>query len=666
MFKKLLIANRGEIACRIIKTAKKMNIRTVAVYSEIDAQALHVQMADESVCIGPASSSLSYLNIDNIIEAAQKTQAQAIHPGYGFLSEDAEFAERLQQAGLIFIGPSADAIRTMGDKNLAKETMQNAGVPVVPGFHGDCTDLKALTQAAIKVGFPVLIKASAGGGGKGMRLVEKPEQLAEAVQGAMREAQASFGDSKVFLEKYLSRARHIEIQILFDQYGKGIYLFDRDCSVQRRHQKVVEEAPAPGISEKTRLQMAKTALQAGTAIHYRSTGTIEFLLDEQENFYFMEMNTRLQVEHPVTEMITGLDLVEWQLRIAAAEVLNLQQEKIIQQGHSVEVRLYAENPENNFMPSAGVLQHFILPEQTNRYVRCDSGFQTGNTVSIYYDPLLAKLIAWGENRLEAIHNLQKMLDQTAVVGIHTNWSLLYRIVHHDQFLNGKITTQFIPENQSNLLIKPKELSNEAILIACLALRKYQQEELLHLQQQNEDSLSPWFISDHWRLNHSAATVLYLWQDSKKWQISVIQTVTGLELFWENQRFHPAAEWLNDYHVNIQLSDKTISAITFYEEREIIVFFQGQQWIFTLYNPISASENSLKEKNITAPMPGTIVEVYVKPGQMVNIGDKLLIMEAMKMEHVLLAPYSGKIQSVFYQAGDKVNEGALLIEFEKSL
>ncbi len=659
MFKKILIANRGEIACRIIRTAKKMGIRTVAVYSEIDAKALHVQMADESVGIGPAVSAASYLDSEKIVHAAQITHAEAIHPGYGFLSEDSEFAERLHQAGLIFIGPPAEAIRIMGDKNLAKSTVVAAGVPVVPGYHAEKIDLTAMKQAVQKIGLPVLIKASAGGGGKGMRLVEKLEQLAEAVQSAQREAQASFGDSRIFVEKYLAHARHIEVQILFDQYGKGIHLFDRDCSIQRRHQKVIEEAPAINLSESTRLQMVNTALRAGEAIHYCNAGTIEFLLDEDESFYFMEMNTRLQVEHPITEMITGLDLVEWQLRIAAGEHLTLNQTDIKIHGHAVEARLYAENPQNNFMPSAGTLRFLQLPDEQLPAIRVDSGVQMHDKVSIYYDPLLAKLVAWGENRPRAIKILQQILNNTAVVGIQTNWTLLNRIAHNPDYLKGKITTHFIADHPA-LLESPSiaELPDEVIVAACLTILKKQQAELQQFQQQSTDPDSPWFKHDNWRLNQTSSSVITLWQGGKllsdqprRWQINVSISNSGWRLQWDEHVVELTAQ-----------NRQEVSALVFPEENQITVFYSGNQWLFSLTNPAATADASQATGNLHAPMPGTLIEICVEPGQAVTAGQRLLVMEAMKMEHALVAPRDGKIQTIFYKPGDRVNEGTELIAF----
>ncbi len=647
MFSKLLIANRGEIACRILRTAKKLNISTVAVFSDIDRHALHVEMADEAYLLGPAPSVESYLNLDKILTIAKQAKVDAIHPGYGFLSEDPEFASACQQADIIFIGPSAQAIKTMGDKTLAKSTMLAAGVPVIPGYHANDLNLSTLTKAAQEIGMPILVKASAGGGGKGMRLVEKIEQLAEAVSSAMREAQASFGDSRIFLEKYLEKSRHIEVQILFDQYGQGVYLFDRDCSIQRRHQKIIEEAPAPFLNDSTRQKMAETALKAGLAIQYQGVGTIEFLVDERQNYYFMEMNTRLQVEHPVTEMITGLDLVEWQLRVAAGEKLGLQLSNVLSQGHSLEARLYAENPQQNFMPSSGALDYYCFPTQQPG-IRVDTGFRQGDIISVYYDPLIAKLIVWAQDRPAAVEKLQQCLMQTAVAGIHTNLTLLNRIAHHPQFIAGKIVTQFIPEEQHTLLSEPSPPPDIVIALACLALIKQQQSLAQSLQQQSDDHFSPWLVQDGWRLNGKAQNQILLWQGKDQWQILV-------ELCDHQFRF----SW-NHHVVNIN-SDYPYQV--FIKNQHLVVFHQGEQWQFSLQNPAFSEQNISDAFQVRSPMPGTLVAVYVKPGQKVLAGEKLLVMEAMKMEHTLLAPHEAIIKAVLYQPGDRINEGTEIITFE---
>ncbi len=661
-FKKILIANRGEIACRIIKTAKKMGIKTVAVYSEIDSRALHVQMADESICIGPAASIHSYLNVKKIIQAAKQCDAQAVHPGYGFLSEDADFAQMCEQNQLVFVGPSASAIRIMGDKDLAKKTMTAAKVPVVPGYQGDMTNQSAIRKAIKTIGLPVLIKAGAGGGGKGMRLVEELEQLNSAIDSAMREAKSSFGNDKVFIEKYLSCSRHIEVQILFDQYHQGIYLFDRDCSIQRRHQKIIEEAPAPSLHDSTRKKMAETALRAGAAIQYVSTGTIEFLVDENENFYFMEMNTRLQVEHPVTEMICGLDLVEWQLRIAAGEKIKFKQEDIIPRGHAIEARLYAENPQKNFMPSAGVLQFFHLPP-VNEARRIDSGFQNGDRVSVYYDPLLAKLIAWGETRQQAIHGLQNMLSKTAVVGIHTNEELLYRIIAHEQFNQANLSTHFIATNQEELLKVESEPSMQVLIFAVIGILIQQKKQWQIYRNQTEDNHSPWFIADNWRLFQSSFQQLMLWYQEKFYPIGIENEEPDYQLHINENKIKVSIVEKDKNQLTLKINSQVHSAVLFETKWTITVFYQGSQWFFSLQKPWQDTNLNSSRHNIHAPMPGTLIEIHVQEGQSVKTGEHLLILEAMKMEHVLKATQAGSIKKIFYKKGDQVQEGAQLISMD---
>lgn len=668
LFKKILIANRGEIACRIVKTAKKMGMMTVAVYSEIDAHALHVQMADESICIGPAPSADSYLNAEKIIQAAKNSGAQAIHPGYGFLSEDADFAELCQQNQIVFVGPPASAIRAMGDKELAKTTMTAAKVPVVPGYQGDMSDQNALKKVIQSIGLPVLIKASAGGGGKGMRLVQDLQHLNEAITGAIREAKASFGDDRVFIEKYLARSRHVEVQILFDQYGQGIYLFDRDCSIQRRHQKVIEEAPAPGLRDSTRKKMAETALRAGAAIQYTSTGTIEFLVDENENFYFMEMNTRLQVEHAVTEMICGIDLVEWQLRIAAGEKINFKQNDIVVRGHAIEARLYAENPRKNFMPSPGILRFFHLPEATPTR-RIDSGFQSGDPVSMYYDPLLAKIIAWGESREQAILSLQMMLSKTAVLGIQTNEELLYSIISHKQFNAGFLYTCFIAEHEKELL-KILEPPPAVLVFAAISLRRQQKQQWQKYRQQTEDKNSPWLIADDWRLFKTPSSQVddwdgrvIIWLQEKCYQISIHGTKPEYQLDWHDTKINVNIIEEHKNELVLKINNQIKHAVVVDGKEAVTVFYEGSPWFFSLRKPFQDIQSDSNHPSIQAPMPGTVVEIFVQEDQSVEAGESLLVIEAMKMEHVISAMRSGTVSKIFYKKGDRVHEGAQLIVFE---
>lgn len=474
MFKKLLIANRGEIACRIIRTAKKLGINCVAIYSEIDKDALHVKLADEAYCIGPAPARESYLNIDKIIEIAKKAEVDAIHPGYGFLSENADFAQACKKNKSIFIGPSPAAIRSMGSKKLAKKIMQKAKVPVIPGYFNAKQHLTAYKNAAEKIGYPVLLKASAGGGGKGMRIVTAASNFYHAWNSAKREALVSFGDDEMILEKYMPEARHVEVQVFADGFQNYVTLFERDCSIQRRNQKIIEEAPAPNLSEELRQKMSDIAIQAARAINYSNAGTIEFLLDKNQKFYFMEMNTRIQVEHPVTEMLTGIDIVEWQIRISAGEKLPLTQEQIKKCGHAFEARIYAEDPENNFLPSTGTITQWQSPIE-NDTVRIDTGVQEGDLVSIYYDSLLAKLIVAAENRDLSLHKLHQALQQFKIAGVKTNLNFLKKITENKQFKKGEVSTHLI----NNL--SPNDLKKIFV-------------------NNDEDEFSPWHEHENWRLN----------------------------------------------------------------------------------------------------------------------------------------------------------------------
>src|SRR5580704_13391964 len=465
MFSKILIANRGEIACRVIRTARQMGIATVAVYSEADAAALHVALADEAWLIGPPPARNSYLSIARVIGAAHDSGAQAVHPGYGFLSENAEFAEACGKAGLVFIGPPVAAIRAMGSKAEAKALMETSGVPVVPGYHGTAQDLAPLLAEAERIGFPVLIKASTGGGGRGMRIVTRPDEFARALIGAKREAKGAFDDDRVLLERYLERPRHIEVQVFGDSHGNIVHLFERDCSIQRRHQKVIEEAPAPGLSLASRKKLGEAAIAAARAVGYVGAGTVEFIA-EGKSFYFMEMNTSLQVEHPVTEAVTGLDLVEWQLRVAAGETLPLRQQEIGLRGHAIEVRLYAENPERGFLPATGMLRglHFPAPDTA----RVDTGVRQGDTVTPFYDPLIAKIIAWGEDRAAAVGRLRRALAETAVLGVGTNLEFLARVAAHPEFESGAVDTGFIERNRASLMPPRRAASDTVFAAAALA------------------------------------------------------------------------------------------------------------------------------------------------------------------------------------------------------
>ena len=468
MFSKILIANRGEIACRVIRTARRLGIHTVAVYSDADAKALHVEMADEAINIGPAPARDSYLRAEAILDAAKRTGAEAIHPGYGFLSENAAFAEACADAGVVFIGPPASSIRAMGGKSEAKALMETAGVPLVPGYHGEDQSPELLRAEAKRIGFPVLIKASAGGGGKGMRVVTSLEEFDDQLNGAKREAINSFGDDRVLIERYVTRPRHVEIQVFADTQGNCVYLFERDCSIQRRHQKVVEEAPAPNLDPHTRRRMGEAAVAAAKAIGYVGAGTVEFLLDEDGSFFFMEMNTRLQVEHPVTEYITGQDLVEWQLRVAAGGPLPLNQDQLSIHGHAIEVRLYAEDPQKGFLPQTGRLEHLVFPPE-DAFVRVDTGVRSGDAISIHYDPMIAKLIVWADDRSSAVRRLRTALSQTQVVGLGANTEFLLAIASHPAFLAADLDTGFIERHETDLLPEPAPAGDDVLALAALGV-----------------------------------------------------------------------------------------------------------------------------------------------------------------------------------------------------
>lgn len=661
MFKKILVANRGEIACRIIKTAKKLNIYVIAIYSRADYKALHVQLADEAHCVGEAKSQESYLNKKRIIEIAKKTGAEAIHPGYGFLAENAEFSEMCQSGNIVFIGPSPASIIAMGDKTIAKKTMEKAGIPVTPGYWGEKTDAKELLSIAKKIGTPLLIKAAAGGGGKGMRLVENIDEFKNQLHGAKREARASFDDERIFLEKLIKNARHVELQIAADFHQNVVYLFDRDCSVQRRHQKIIEEAKAPGLSDTLRRKMAESAIKAAKTINYFGVGTIEFLVDSDENYYFMEMNTRLQVEHPVTEMITGIDLVEWQFRIAAGENLPLKQPQIKASGHAIEARICAENVYANFQPSIGKITHFILPEENN-HVRIDSGFKEGDEVNPFYDSLLAKLIVHAKDRNTALKLLHEKLQQVIIIGVKTNIELLIKILETKDFQKENITTNFIQIHQSTLLQKS---SVDESLIAITALYyflmiKKKTTTSAHL---SEDPYSPWYLRDNWRLSENVPIDLTLWSNDKKFSIKILQKNSFYHVNINANQYLGTAPKFEKNKFIITMNDKKTITTIFLDEKYFHIFFQGEHHILSLESTQLREKQSESEIQFISPMPGTIVEIYVDSNQKVKKGDKLIVIEAMKMEHTLLAPNDGTIKKVYFKSGDFIHEGVKLLEFE---
>ncbi|HEV8014721.1 MAG TPA: acetyl/propionyl/methylcrotonyl-CoA carboxylase subunit alpha [Stellaceae bacterium] len=632
MFDKILIANRGEIACRIIRTAKRLGIATVAVYSEADAGALHVAMADEATLIGPPPARESYLDIARIVDAAKRSAAQAIHPGYGFLSENADFAAACEAAGIVFIGPPAAAIRAMGSKAEAKALMGQAGVPLVPGYHGAEQGDARLTAEARKIGYPVLLKASAGGGGKGMRIVRREDELAEALAGGRREAKAAFGDDRLLIEKYLTDPRHIEMQVFADLHGNCIHLFERDCSIQRRHQKLIEEAPAPGLSDAQRNELARAAIAAARAVGYRGAGTIEFVSVDGK-FYFIEMNTRLQVEHVATEMITGLDLVEWQIRVAAGEPLPLDQAAITRHGHAIEVRLYAEDPARDFLPSAGPLALLRFPA-TSATLRVETGFRQGDRVSPYYDALIAKLIAWGETRDVALARLREALAQTRVAGVASNRELLQRILAHPDFAARAGDTGFIARHHEALLAN--DTPAEALAAAALTIVREKPRRSL-------DPHSPWQARDFWRLSGAASTLFRFRAGDQEHEVRV--TDGRCEVDGE------PVEAVGDASV-LRLGG------------EFWVVLPDATCRLTFIDPLAPSERSgASAGKIVAPMPGKISAVLVEAGATVRRGQTLMLIEAMKMEHAINAPADGVIDAVNFAPGALVEEGVELVRMK---
>lgn len=650
MLQKLLIANRGEIACRIIKTARELGVRTVAVYSDADRHSQHVQLADESIHIGAAPSAESYLVIDKIIAAAKQTGADAIHPGYGFLSENEDFADACASNNIIFVGPPTSAIAAMGSKSAAKAIMSEAGVPLVPGYHGSEQSAEKLRTEAEKIGYPVLLKAAYGGGGKGMRVVENAKQFDEALSSAKREAQASFGNDKMLVEKFIGNPRHVEIQVFCDEHGNAVYLAERDCSVQRRHQKVIEEAPAPSMSTNTRQAMGEAAVRAAQAIDYVGAGTVEFLLDTDNKFYFMEMNTRLQVEHPVTEMVTGQDLVAWQLMVASGEPLPLAQDQIEVNGHSFEARIYAEDPDHEFLPSTGTL-HVLQPPASNDYVRIDSGVIAGDEVSSYYDPMIAKLIVWGENRTVALRRLIQALNDYRVAGVRTNIDFLRRIASHKKFGQAELTTRFIEKYEADLFPDTSHLVNDYAVMATLAER---------FDEKSVGNQNPWFTQHSFRLNQPRQFGLNLQYGD---------TIHDIQLVERNQSWYQVDSndaWQVDRIGEQWFFSKNghrFQAHILRAEHDIVVMTEHASLRFNRHNVTDTLEQETAAGSLTAPMNGTVVQVMVKAGDTVTADQALVIMEAMKMEYTIRAPRDGEIAQVFYQAGDLVSDGAELISLK---
>ena len=659
MFNKILIANRGEIACRVIKTARRMGVATVAVYSDADREALHVRLADEAIHIGAAPARESYLLGDRILEAAQATNADAIHPGYGFLSENAGFARACAERGVVFIGPPTEAIEAMGSKSAAKRIMGEAQVPLVPGYHGDDQDPALLRAEADAMGYPVLLKATAGGGGKGMRQVWSGDEFEEALAAARRESMAGFGDDTMLVEKYLTKPRHVEFQVFCDNDGSGVYLAERDCSVQRRHQKVIEEAPAPGMSDTLRQQMGDAAVKAAQAIDYRGAGTVEFLLDEDGSFYFMEMNTRLQVEHPVTEMITGQDLVEWQLLIASGQPLPLTQDEVRIHGHAFEARVYAEDPDNDFLPVTGTLV-FLQPPEESKHVRVDTGVRQGDEVSVYYDPMIAKLIVWDESRERALQRLASALAEYRIGGTVTNLDFLYNLATSRPFVEAELDTGFI-EKHSDLIFHDRHQDLERELpLAAMAL-------LLYKQQQNGprscvDPWSPWHSSNAWRLNepHAHRLTLHCHQQDHAIELEqrgqdYIVRAAGRELVMQGELTGDTVHLDVEGHRQRGTLARTHDGFTLYLP-------EGACHFHEVLPDTGEADADGANAGLAAPMNGTIVALLVEAGGAVAADTPLLVMEAMKMEHTIRAPTAGTVEAFFYQPGDLVDGGAELLDF----
>lgn len=666
MFDKILIANRGEIACRVIRTARKLGIRTVAVYSDADANALHVTMADEAMHIGAAPSKESYLLSDRVLEAVKKTGAQAVHPGYGFLSENAAFSAACKANNIVFIGPPVDAIEAMGSKSAAKSIMEKAGVPLVPGYHGDDQSPAILRQHADAMGYPVLLKATAGGGGKGMRQVWSSEEFDEALEAAKRESQSSFGDDRMLVEKYLTQPRHVEIQVFCDQAGNGVYLFERDCSVQRRHQKVIEEAPAPGMKDTVRAAMGDAALVAARAINYQGAGTVEFLLDKDNTFYFMEMNTRLQVEHPVTEMITGQDLVEWQIRVAAGQNLPLRQGQLTIHGHAFEARIYAEDPNNDFLPVTGTLS-YLQPPAENTHVRVDTGVLQGDEVSIYYDPMIAKLIVWDENRDRALARLTQALSEYRISGMTTNVEFLYNLATTAAFRKADLDTGFIDKHRDLIFHKDQADIKKYLPLAALYLILKRKENAAILASKSTDPWSPWHNTNGWRsggasvhdflllINGNNITVFLEETGKNRFTLTIPETDPELSI--------DLGGTLKGNDLEVEVDGHRIHASVVTHAGVYSLFTQDGALQFSQVEPDYGDLDDGSAAGFTAPMTGTIVSLPVEAGSPVKKDQAIVIMEAMKMEHTIRAPADGTVVEFYCQPGDLVDGGVELVNFE---
>ncbi len=660
MFAALLVANRGEIACRIIRTARRLGIRTIAVYSTADAGALHVALADEAVAIGPAPARDSYLDIARIVEAARRSGADAVHPGYGFLAENADFAASCEAAGIVFVGPPAAAIHALGAKAAAKALMERAGVPVVPGYHGADQSSASFAAAARRLGYPVLVKASSGGGGRGMRVVASEAALDPALAAARREAASAFADDRLILEKYLARPRHIEVQIFADQKGGVVHLFERDCSIQRRHQKVVEESPA-ALTAAWRDRLGAAAVTAARVANYVGAGTVEFLV-EGDAFYFIEMNTRLQVEHPVTEMITGQDLVEWQLRVAAGEALPLDQQRIACRGHAIEARLYAEDPAREFLPAAGTLTRLHLPQGSGD-LRVETGVRAGDAVGVHYDPLLAKLVAWGEDRATALRRLTMGLAETHVAGCVTNRDFLLRLLRHRDFVAGDVDTGFIARHHAALLPPEAGASAEAVAAASLFVVAEAAASALLAASRTGDPHSPWAWRDAWRITGSERRELRFGDGARERVVRLYRAADGFRLDFDGRSMLARATGGGADMSAIELDGVRFAVSVARAGTELTIMLADETRRLVERDPLlPAAAEAAAAGRLTAPMPGKILAVHAAPGDGVTRGQLLMVLEAMKMEHAITAPADGVVAAVHYAVGDLVEEGALLLDF----
>jgi 3-methylcrotonyl-CoA carboxylase alpha subunit len=648
MIRRLLMANRGEIVCRIVRTARRLGITTIAVYSDADRNAQHVRAADEAYYLGPAPAAMSYLSIGKLIALARRVGADAVHPGYGFLSENALFAQACQDAGLIFIGPPASAIESMGSKSASKAAMAAVGVPVAPGYHGDEQSATRLIEEAARVGFPLIIKASAGGGGKGMQVVRSAVEVPAAVESAQRLARTAFGDDRLLMERYFPKARHVEVQIFADSHGQTLSLFDRDCSVQRRHQKIIEEAPAPGLRDEVRISMAQAAVKSAQAVGYIGAGTVEFLVDHAQNFYFMEMNTRLQVEHPVTELITGIDLVEWQLRIAQGERLPRAQAEMSRHGFAVEARLYAEDPAREYLPSVGQIAHLHWPESVPG-LRLDTGVESGDEISTYYDPMLGKVIAWGETRATAIELLHRALSEVEIVGVATNRALLTSVLADPEFRRGSVGTDFLNVRRTNLVFGEPDAGHADIALGavwCAAKRA--------------DNNALWEDSRGWRLAAPA---------SSTWRFAQGNAVVELSAPDEYMVRVSKDEYVvrvlaRGAHLLLAECQGQMQNMSVYDANPVLhLFREGRHVVLHLVSTDDAVQvaGDSEQGTLLTPLPGTVVAVHVAAGQQVARGTPLVTVEAMKMEHTLTAPYDGVVSRIAYGITDRVQSGAVLVE-----